>query len=130
MHAGTHDVPIEMQVGGIETRGTQRGDITVRTLDLPPGTDFTPLMKGLPDDCCQRADWGYVLSGSITVRYADGLEETTRAGELYYWPGGHTGWTDDGVTFVEFSPAPPHRPRARPLRGAIRMTSGPFAERV
>jgi hypothetical protein len=105
MHAGTHDVPIEMQAGGIETRGTQWGDITVRTLDLPPGTDFTPLMKGLPDDRCQCAHWGYVLSGSITVRYADGLEETTRAGELYYWPGGHTGWTDDGVTFIEFSPA-------------------------
>jgi hypothetical protein len=38
------------------------------------------------------------------VRYADGSEETTRAGELYYWPGGHTGWTDDGVRFLEFSP--------------------------
>ena len=61
-------------------------------------------MEGLLDDRCQCAHWGYVLSGSITVRYADGSEETTRAGELYYWPGGHTGWTDDGVTFVEFSP--------------------------
>ena len=35
----------------------------------------------------------------------DGTEETTSAGELYYWPGGHTGWTDEGVTFLEFSPA-------------------------
>ena len=29
---------------------------------------------------------------------------------MYYWPGGHTGWTDDGVTFVEFSPAEELRP--------------------
>ena len=22
----------------------------------------------------------------------------------YYWPAGHTGWTDEGVTFIEISP--------------------------
>ena len=35
---------------------------------------------------------------------ADGREETSRAGDVYYWPAGHTGWTDEGVTFLEFSP--------------------------
>ncbi len=105
MHATTSDVPIEMQAGELETRGINWGDICVRTLVLPAGTDFRPLMKGLPDDRCQCPHWGYVLEGSITVRYADGTEEITRAGELYYWPGDHTGWTDEGVTFVEFSPA-------------------------
>jgi hypothetical protein len=105
MHATAIDLPVEMQAGDIETRGVNWGDISVRSLDLPPGTDFTPLMKGLPNDMCQCAHWGYVLSGSITVRYTDGNEETTRAGELYYWPGGHTGWTEEGVKFIEFSPA-------------------------
>lgn len=105
MHAPVSDVPIEMQAGGIETRGDTWGDLTVRHIQLPAGTDFTPLFVGLPDDLCQCAHWGTVTEGSITVRYADGTEETTRAGELYYWPGGHTGWTDEGVTFVEFSPA-------------------------
>lgn len=105
MHAATTELPIEMQAGAIETRGADWGGLSVRMLDLPPGTDFTPLMQGLPEDRCQCAHWGYVLRGSITVRYADGTEETTRAGELYYWPGNHTGWTDEGVTFVEFSPA-------------------------
>ena len=105
MHAPVTDVPIEMQAGGIETRGDTWGDITVRHIQLPAGTDFTPLFVGLPGDLCQCAHWGTVTDGSITVRYADGTEETTRAGELYYWPGGHTGWTDEGVTFVEFSAA-------------------------
>ena len=105
MHATITDVPIEMQVGGIETRGVTWGDTTVRHISLPAGTDFTPLFVGLPDDRCQAAHCGYVLEGSITVRYADGTEETTRAGELYSWPGGHTGWTDTGVIFIEFSPA-------------------------
>ena len=105
MHAPTKDLPIELQSGDIGTRGDEWGELSVRSLDLPAGTDFTPLMKGLPDDRCQCPHWGYVLEGSITVRYANGTEETTRAGELYFWPGGHTGWTDDGVKFVEFSPA-------------------------
>jgi hypothetical protein len=77
----------------------------VRHLSLPAGTDFTPLLKGLPGDECPCPHWGYIISGSITVRYGDGTEETNRAGDLYYWPSGHTGWTDDGVVFVEFSPA-------------------------
>jgi hypothetical protein len=51
-----------------------------------------------------------VTEGSITVRYSDGTEETTSAGELYHWPAGHTGWTDEGVTFIEFSPAEDIRP--------------------
>lgn len=98
------DIPIEMQVNGIETRGMAVGGITVRHIDLPPGVNFTPLFKGLPGDLCQCPHWGQVTAGAITVRYADGSEETTRAGELYYWPAGHTGWTDEGVVFVEFSP--------------------------
>jgi hypothetical protein len=110
MHATTTEVPIEMQVDGIETRGMTCGDVTIRHIDLPAGVDFTPLFQGLPGDLCQCPHWGYVSAGSITVRYADGTEETTRSGELYYWPGGHTGWTEEGVTFVEFSPADEIRP--------------------
>jgi hypothetical protein len=53
---------------------------------------------------CQCPHWGYVFSGSIRLRFADGSEETTSAGEAFYWPGGHTGWTDEGVVFVEISP--------------------------
>ena len=98
------DIPIEMQVNGIETRGMATGDVTVRHLDLPAGVDFTPLFQGLPGDLCPCPHWGQVLDGSITIRYADGTEETTRAGDVYHWPAGHTGWTDEGVVFVEFSP--------------------------
>jgi hypothetical protein len=98
-------LPVEVQVGAIETRGVTWGGQLVRHLDLPPGVDFTPLLRGLPGDVCSCPHWGYVLTGSIHLRYADGSEEVTRAGEAYYWPGGHTGWTDEGVTLVEISPA-------------------------
>lgn len=105
MHAQPNEIPVELEVGDIHTRGVDWGDICVRHLDLPAGTDFRPLMVGLPGDRCGCPHWGQVLEGSITLKYADGTEETTRAGELYYWPGGHQGWTDEGVVFIEFSPA-------------------------
>ena len=110
MHGSSTDLPVEIKAGDIETYGDDWGGICVRHLSLPAGTDFTPLMKGLPNDRCECPHWGYVLEGSITVRYPDGTEETTRAGELYYWPGGHHGWTDEGVVFVEFSPEDQIRP--------------------
>lgn len=110
MHASESELAIELEMGEIVTRGEDWGDQLVRHLTLPPGTDFTPLFEGLPGDACQCPHWGYVLAGSIHVRYGDGTEEVSRAGDLYYWPGGHTGWTDEGVTFVEFSPAAELRP--------------------
>ena len=123
MRAAEHEIPIEMEVGDIKTRGEDWGGQTVRHLILPPGTDFTPLFKGLPGDACQSPHWGYVLAGSINLRWADGTEEVSRAGDLYYWPAGHVGWTDEGVTFIEFSPADDLRPVLEHL-GAQLATSG------
>jgi hypothetical protein len=105
MRATIDGLPVEMQMDAIETRGIEWGGQLVRHLDLPAGVDFRPLFEGLPGGLCQCPHWGYVLSGSITVRYADGTEEVTHGGEAYYWPAGHTGWTDTGVTFLEVSPA-------------------------
>jgi hypothetical protein len=98
-------MPVELDLGEIQTRGTTWGDVVARHLSLPAGTDFTPLLAGLPDDRCACPHYGVILEGSITIRYADGTEETNLAGDLYYWPAGHTGWTDEGVVFIEFSPA-------------------------
>jgi hypothetical protein len=110
MRAAEHEIPVELELGAILTRGQDWGGQLVRHLTLPAGTDFGPLLKGLPGDVCQCPHWGYILEGSIHLRYADGTEEVSRAGDLYYWPAGHTGWTDEGVTFVEFSPAQEIRP--------------------
>jgi hypothetical protein len=103
-------LPIELELDGIETRAIESGEVLARYIHLPPGVDFTPLFKGLPDDLCQCPHWGYVLAGSIIVRYADGTEEKNSAGDVYYWRGGHTGWTDEGVTFLEWSPTADIKP--------------------
>jgi len=103
MRYQVEDMPIEMQAGEIETRAFEDGGVYVRHIDLPAGVDFTPLLVGMPGDLCQCPHWGQVLAGSITLRFADGHEETNRAGDVFFWPGGHTGWTDEGVTFLELS---------------------------
>ena len=105
MRATKDEMAVELEVGDIHTRGEEWGELSVRHIDLPAGADLRPLLAGLPEDRCACPHWGYLLEGSITLRYADGTEECTRAGDVYYWPGGHTGWTDEGVRFVEFSPA-------------------------
>lgn len=104
MRYAIEDVPLEMEAGGICTRGVEGGALYLRHIELPGGVDFTPLFVGLPHDLCPCPHWGQVLSGAITVRFADGTEETCRDGDIYYWPGGHTGWTEGGVTFLEISP--------------------------
>ena len=105
MRATWDEMAVELEVGDIHTRGEEWGGQAVRNVRLPAGADMRPLLAGLPDDCCACPHWGYVLTGAITLRYRDGREETNRAGDVFYWPGGHTAWTDEGVHFIELSPA-------------------------
>jgi len=105
MRAGSDEMAVELEVGDVHTKGEEWGELSVRYCDLPAGTDLRPLLAGRPDDRCDCPHWGYIIEGAITIQYADGTEEVNRAGDLYYWPPDHTGWTDSGVVFAEFSPA-------------------------
>lgn len=105
MHATKDEMTVELEVGDLHTKGEEWGGLSIRHCDLPAGTDLRPLLAGLPGDRCDCPHWGYIIDGSITIGYADGTEETNHAGDLYYWPGGHTAWTDTGVVFAEFSQA-------------------------
>jgi len=80
------------------------GSMTANYMEFPGGTDFTPLLKGLPNDLCHSPHWGYIVKGSLRVRYTDGTEETAKVGEVFYWPAGHTAWTDEGAAVLDFSP--------------------------
>jgi hypothetical protein len=103
------DLPIEISQGELETRYAEWGDMAVRYAQVPAGTDFGPVLAGLPGDRCPSPHWGVVLEGEITLTHADGSEETARAGELYYWPAGHTAVTSEATTFVEVGPVGPMR---------------------
>jgi hypothetical protein len=101
------ELPIRLEAGGVCIQAQDWADLNVARIRFPKGADATPLLEGLPGDLCQCPHWGAVLSGSIHVRYADGSEEIVRAGEVYYWPPGHTVWVDEDYEAVEFSPRAP-----------------------
>ena len=83
---------------------TTWGGMTAGYMEVPKGTDFTPLLKGLPNDLCHCPHWGYLVKGSVHVRYVDGTEEGVKAGQVFYMPAGHTVWTDEDAAILDFSP--------------------------
>jgi quercetin dioxygenase-like cupin family protein len=74
------------------------------------GVDLEELLKGLEGDLCQSPHWGYLIAGRVTARFADDSEETSRTGDLFYWPPGHTVRADEDSEFVLFSPEAEHTP--------------------
>jgi len=100
-------LPTRLEAGGVCIQAEDWSDLNVARIRFPKGADAAPLLEGLPGNLCQCPHWGMVLDGSIHVRYADGSEEVVRAGEVYYWPPGHTVRVDEDYEAVEFSPAGP-----------------------
>jgi hypothetical protein len=104
MRDPVEQLPIAHEALGEMIRGQDWGGMTSAYVNYPTGLDFRPLLEGLERDHCQCPHWGYVIEGRVRVNYEDGSEETVSAGELYYWPAGHTIVVDDAVRMVEFSP--------------------------
>ncbi len=98
-------LPVRLKAGDVCIQAQDWAELNVARIRFPKGADATPLLEGLPQNLCQCPHWGTVLKGSIHVRYADGSVETVRAGEVYYWPPGHTVWVDEDYEAVEFSPS-------------------------
>jgi len=84
------------------------GHIAAEYFTLSEGTDISALLEGLENDLCQSPHWGYVVSGALTVTYADGSEEADRKGDMFYWPPGHTVQADEDTDFILFSPQHEH----------------------
>ena len=97
-------MPVEIDAGELQTRYLELGDMAIRHASVPAGADMSQLLHGLPGDRCPSPHWGIVLQGAIHMVHADGTTETVSAGEVYHWPAGHTGTTDEPCTFLEIGP--------------------------
>lgn len=86
---------------------------------MKSGTDLEPLLKGLEGDLCQSPHWGYMINGDVLVRYRDGREESVSAGDLFYWPPGHTVKAEDDADFILFSPQAKHVPVVDHVRSQL-----------
>ena len=65
-------------------------------------------LQGSEGDLCQSPHWGYLIEGEITVTYSDKQEETISAGDLFYWPPGHTLRVGKDAEIILFSPQAEH----------------------
>jgi hypothetical protein len=93
-----------MSVEGYEGHFTELDTgYTVAFETYSTDTDLAEYFKGLPDDRCQCPHWGYVFSGKVMFKTADG-DETFEAGDAYHVAPGHTPVLYEGTEVVEFSP--------------------------
>lgn len=104
MHQSEQDMQVVLEGDGTCIRSFSAGGMLSSLMEMPAGTDFTPALRGLPQNLCPSEHWGYVIEGSIHLRYADGTEETTSAGQVFHWPALHTAWTTEKVRFFEVGP--------------------------
>jgi len=105
MHATRSELPLMLEAGEASVRGAEWGEMRVSLVSVPAGTDFGPLLRGLPNDRCQAPHWGYVLKGRLRIQYVDG-EEVLNGGDFYYMPPDHTGVAEEDTDFLEV--VPPH----------------------
>jgi TetR/AcrR family transcriptional regulator, transcriptional repressor for nem operon len=115
MRVAKEQVDVRMQIPGAIIR-QQRGFGSVRGFDaisgeyftLSAGVDTTPLFVGLDGDQCQCPHWGFVLHGELTTTDGDGVQETVREHDLFYWPPGHNVKVTADAEIVMFSPEHAH----------------------
>ncbi|MGB5443977.1 MAG: hypothetical protein WBM99_00610 [Psychromonas sp.] len=115
MRISKKDVHIKMEIpGAVIRQQTEFGDttgygkISGEYFSLSAGVDTTPLFQGLEGNMCQCPHWGYVLQGQITTTDGDGVKETVKENDLFYWPPGHNVFVDEDAEIIMFSPQHEH----------------------
>lgn len=115
MRIAKEDVPVKIDVPGATARQQEGfGDISgydkmgAEYFSFGSGTDITELLHGLEDNSCQCPHWGYVIQGAITAFFTSGEQETSRTGDLFYWPPGHSVRSEEDTDIVMFSPQKEH----------------------
>lgn len=115
MRIAKEDVPIKINTPGAVARqqkdfgdATGYGKIGGEYFSLAEGADFAPLLQGLEGDLCQSPHWGYLLEGALTVTFSDSSVDNVLAGDLFYWPPGHTIKAERNSEIILFSPEHEH----------------------
>jgi hypothetical protein len=96
------ELAVDLDGVGQQHRATDGGMI-IALERWQSGLDTAEMFAELPDGACQEPHWGYVVRGSVTMRYTDGRVETLSAGQAYYIAPGHNAHVDEDVELVEFT---------------------------
>jgi hypothetical protein len=113
MHITKNDIPIKIDAPGAVARhlpdfGIASGPLAAEYFSLGAGADLAPLLKGLTDDTCQAAHWGYMITGDVIVTYSDGSDEACISGDVFYWHPGHSVRVITDAELILFSPQDEH----------------------
>ncbi len=124
MHVSKNNIPTRVNAPGAVARqlpdfGVADGSLGAEYFTLAAGTDIAPLLQGLQGDACQAEHWGYVLAGVVVTSYADGSTERCSAGDLYFWPAGHSVRVERDAELIMFSPQVSHGPVMDHISGKI-----------
>ena len=104
MHNSKAGLPVGPQAAADGQVGQEWGGMFPEITTLSPKQDYASMFKDLPDGMCQAPHWGYVVSGTLKIKYAD-HEETIKAGEAFYLSPGHIPYVEENTELVQFSPA-------------------------
>jgi uncharacterized protein (TIGR03086 family) len=115
LHLDKSAVPTKIEIPGAHARqlpafgdATGYGSMAGEYFSLAAGTDIAPLLVGLDGDTCHSPHWGYMIEGEVLVTFRDGQESQCTAGELFYWPPGHSVRVVVDAEVVLFSPEAEH----------------------
>lgn len=103
MHGSKKNIPKSVETKGLDIHEAEWGGMHLGIEIYKEKVDLAPLLKGLPEDRCQSPHWGYMVRGSMSVKYKD-KEEVVKAGDAYYLPPGHIAVVEADSEMVEFSP--------------------------
>lgn len=126
MRIAKEDIPIRINAPGATARQQTGfgevggyGTMGAEFFSLGAGADMAPLLQGLEDGLCHSPHWGYVVAGELTVTYKDGSAETSRTGDMFYWPPYHTLRAEKDTDFVLFSPQHEHGTVIEHVKGKL-----------
>lgn len=124
MQVSKHDIPVAISAPGATVRqqrnfGTAWGALGAEHFSLAAGTDIAPLLEGLKDDACHAEHWGYVIDGELVVTYTALKDERCVAGQLFYWPAGHSVRVEKDAELIMFSPQAEHGAVFEHMRGKL-----------
>ena len=114
MHVSQHELAVKIDAPGAHARhqggfGAAASDeLAAEYFTMAAGADLAPLLQGLQHDSCHSAHWGYVVTGAVVVTYRDGTDERCAAGDLFYWPPGHSVRVESDAQLAMFSPRAEH----------------------
>jgi len=103
MQAKSFDVPDEHFTIGDKGRvdTVQVNGVTFHRATFRPGFVWTEHARPIAGtDLCQLAHTGYIVSGRVAIRMADGTEREMGAGDIFDIPPGHDMWVVGDEPYV------------------------------